>query len=302
MQPQQLRQFVNKHPTLRGLAWPLISLRRLFLAQYKKRQFGTYQQLCKILAEDPVVFVEEFSAKFAVDVRSDLFSRLLLENQYEQELVQYCQKYFDFQKDVIDVGANIGFYSVFFARKITAGRKVLSVEPTKNALRRLHKNISINGVEDKIIVYEGAASNFEGTIDINVVEGKEEYSSTGKMQHPAVGTQKSHTEKVNCTTVDALVRNYSLNPGFLKIDVEGVGNLVFEGSKNLLIKNRPVILSELSNTLLKENGSSSSAVIDFLKRYDYQVFDPVFPASRPGLRDFGDILCLPNEMNIKSIT
>ncbi|MCZ7667690.1 MAG: FkbM family methyltransferase [Chloroflexi bacterium] len=105
------------------------------------------------------------------------------------------------------------------------------MEPTNNALGRLCENIRINEIENKVIVYEGVASNDTGTEKISVIEGKEEYSSIGGINHPSVSNIKSTEYEVQSSTIDDLVENFSLDPGFIKVDVEGAENLIFDGCK-----------------------------------------------------------------------
>jgi FkbM family methyltransferase len=183
--------------------------------------------------------------------------------------------------------------------KLMSETKVLSIEPTKNAIQRLRRNIDLNGVADKILVFEGVASDKNGRIEIKTIEGKEEYSSLGEMKHPSIANDKWILEKVKSKRLDDLVEENSLDPGFLKIDVEGVEHMVFKGADKILSKYRPIILSELSELLLKNNHSSSIEVIDLLKSYDYDVFDAVYPAVPFEAKDFGDILCFPQEMNVQ---
>jgi len=82
--------------------------------------------------------------------------------------------------------------------------------------------------------------------------------------------------------------------GFIKIDVEGMEHVVLGGMRYILEHHRPVILSELSDPLLKRNGSSSAAIIDFLRSFDYRVIDPLDERLAAGTRPYGDILCIPN--------
>lgn len=258
----------------------------------KENQKRIFSNLYDLLAEDPVIRVDEFRGKFILDCRSELFKRLILHKQYEPKLVQYCIDLLDKNRDAIDVGANIGFYTVLLAKSIVNG-KVLSIEPTKNALSRLYKNIQLNCVEDNVVVFEGVVSNHVGVVEIKTIDGMEEFSSLGEMKHPVISASKFVLEEVVSTTIDELTSRYGLNPGFLKLDVEGLEHLVLDGSKNVLETNRPIILSELSNFLLKANGSSSADVIKLMKAYDYDVIDPIDPILPPGNKNFGDILCLP---------
>jgi hypothetical protein len=63
--------------------------------------------------------------------------------------------------------------------------------------------------------------------------------------------------------------------------------------RQVLERNRPVILSELSDPLLRKNRSSSESVINFIKGYDYHVTDPLNQNLPPGKRAYGDIFCVP---------
>ena len=200
----------------------------------------------------------------------------------------------DPHRDAVDIGANIGFYAVLFAKRLD-GRRVLAVEPTRNALARLRRNIALNAVESKTIVFEGVASNQSGWLEIKTISGLEEYSSLGAMDHPSIAGVAFVTERVEARTLDELVADHGLDCGFVKADVEGVEHTVFEGGQRTLAQQRPVVLSELSDYLLRKNGSSSLEVVRFFEALDYVVVDPQHPGEKPGRRLFGDILCLPCE-------
>lgn len=121
----------------------------------------------------------EYHGNFFLDYRSDLFKRIIMSKSYEPKLAQCCKDLVDNKRDAIDIGANVGFFTVLFA-KILCNRKVLSIEPTRHALSRLYKNIRLNEVSDKTIVFEGVVSNQIGETEIKTIEGKEEYSSMGR--------------------------------------------------------------------------------------------------------------------------
>lgn len=280
------------------LIYPSKLIQRAILNEKRSLQKEVLNSLSDLLVNDPIIKVNEFSGVFAIDASSDLFSRIVTYKRYEPEMVGYCKKYLDENRDAIDIGANIGFFTIMFAKGLKKG-KVLAIEPTQNAIRRLYKNIGLNNAEGKVIVFEGVALNKPGLVQIKTIDGKEEYSSLGVMKHPAIVEEEYSLEDVTSKTVDELVADNRLDPGFIKIDVEGVEHLVFEGMKNVLRINRPVILSELSNLLLKSNGSSSAKVIKMLEMFDYDIFDPLDFAMKPGTNSFGNIICFPSEMNVK---
>ena len=300
MNLKKIKTLTNKYPLLKRLLYPAIAVRRSFLKVRQPYQEEVYQNLCDLLIEDPVISIDEFRGSFAVDCRSALFKRLLLTKQYEPELVKYCLKFIDKKRDAIDVGANIGFYTVLFAKKLN-GKKVLSIEPTVNALQHLYRNIKLNNIENNVIVFEGAASNRNRIAEIRTIDGKEEYSTLGEWKHPSISKERYTLQKVKLKTVDELVPEYSLDPGFMKVDVEGMEHFVFEGSKRILENNRPVVLSELSNYLLKENGSSPKEIINLIKSYEYDVYglNPQITSNLLLVDDFNNILCIPKEVTAK---
>jgi len=289
--PIVIRSLVQRYPFLRKLLYPVIFLRRLKYTYQEK----VYQHLCELLIEDPVIKVPEFQGVFIIDCRTDIFKRLLINKDYESSLVNLVIKHLDKNRDAIDVGANIGFYTVLFA-KILSGRKVLAIEPSKNSLQRLYKNLANNNVMDKVIVFEGAVSDYVGIGEIKTLDGKEEYSTLGQWKHPAIKDEGFVVHKVEVSTIDNLVDRYSLEPGFIKIDVEGMEHLVLKGARATLENYRPIVLSELSDFLLKHNGSSSVEVINFFKSLDYIVIDAETPDVKPELKPFTNILCIPKEV------
>ena len=206
------------------------------------------------------------------------------------------EKYIDRQRDAIDVGANIGFQTVLMS-KIISNRKVLAIEPTRNALIRLRRNLKLNAAEKNVIIFDGVASDVNETTSIKVLEGREEYSTLGVVSHPSVvGDSGSFTtERVQARTLDQLADDFNLDVGFIKVDAEGHEHKIFDGAKVLLTTQRPIVISELSDTLLRKNGSSALAVIRYFEALDYVVSDPLNAKATPGLRQFGDIVCVPSE-------
>lgn len=250
-----------------------------------------------MLQTDPILKLSDFNGFFAIDPRSDLFTRSVLQGNYEPELIRVIKPHINVQRDVIDIGANIGLYTVMLAKLIEKGT-VFSIEPTKNALQRLRQNILINAVDNKVKIYEGVVSDRNGIVDLNVIPGREEFSSLGKMNHPSIRDNNREIESVNSITLDSLIERESLDPGFIKIDVEGVEHLVFQGAQKTLRKYRPVILSELCDEMLKKNGSSALEVINLIKANDYDVYDPRNLKEILEPKPYGDILCFPKERKV----
>ncbi len=277
----------------RSLAPALASRRRLRSARYARKR-RVLDDFAAIAQSDVVVRVNEFDGEFFLDPSGDILARLVLNGSYEPQLVAIAAQYVDPARDAIDIGANVGFYSVMLAHLLQPGQRVLAIEPTSAASNRLRRNLHLNGVAHQVEVFLGAATNRQGSVDIRAIVGKEEYSTIGSISHPSAVGQPFATETVQATTVDSLVKELSLDPGFVKLDVEGAEHLVLQGASELLQVHRPVILSEASDFLLRQNGSSASQLISILEHHGYTVTDPHDPTRRPGAGAFDDILCIPH--------
>jgi FkbM family methyltransferase len=290
-----LRSIVKNNPLLTNILSPAIYLRRYLIGNLViEAKNEVYANLCNILAEDPKIYVDEFDGHFFIDKRSDLFKRLVIHAFYEPELVSYCRQYIDPMRDAIDVGANIGFYSVLFSKKISKTSRILSIEPTNTAFERLKKNLELNDCMSSIILYKGVVSDQVGEIEINTIIGREEYSSIGGMNHPEISGDSYTSYKVSSSTLDVLVDKNNLNPGFLKIDVEGSENLVFKGGLNTIKTYKPVILAEVSNLLLTKNGSSAKEVIHMITNLGYKAINPSSPQLNVSDVHIGDVLFVPD--------
>ena len=173
----------------------------------------------------------------------------------------------------IDVGANIGFFSVHIARQLAPGRRVLALEPTPNALDRLRSNLVRNKVASAVEVFEGVAASEEGQITLTTFPGREEYSTIVSPTHPSVQDAKGVLIVVQANTIDRLVELGGRDPGFLKIDAEGAEHLVLTGARATLRRFRPVVMVEITNSTMADGGGTQELCFKLLSEFGYRIFD-----------------------------
>jgi FkbM family methyltransferase len=198
----------------------------------------------------------------------------MIYGEYEPELVQSLKSRIQPDRDAIDVGANIGLFTVLMSGLLAAHRRVLAIEPTPGALYYLHKNLKLNCRAGNVIVFEGVATNIAGEFAINVVPDKEEFSSIAELVHPAVKGKPSKQLRVAGDTIDNLVERFGLQPGFIKIDTEGAEFGVLSGARQTVAKYRPFIVCESwPDELVIAAGGEAGAVTRLLRSYGYDVLD-----------------------------
>lgn len=288
----RLRQALNSHRLLKSLIFPVLLVRRRFQSAYvNRRQIN--DALGRVFRNTVVLTVQEFEGTFWVAPTSDIFRRLVINGHYEPCLAELCRTLIDPRRDVIDVGANIGFFTVLSA-KYTSG-KVCAIEPTENALGMLRKNVAENGVGKKVLIFEGAVSDKSGEASIELIEGMEEYSSICGITHPTAVGQLRRNKIVECTTLADLVQKEKLNPGLIKLDVEGAEGKVLSKAWSVVEEFRPILLSEFSPQLFERSGENWKMILSKLKQYRYRLMDPLMPDVAPGTRRLGDLLAVPEE-------
>lgn len=157
-------------------------------------------------------------------------------------------------KTVIDVGANIGNHTVFFA-KVAKARKVYCFEPFKDMFNILKRNIELNGLGEKIRAY-------------NLAVGKSKGKGTMKIRNIAnLGmnrVQQDSSGDVEIDSLDNILLSSIDSVDLIKIDVEGMELDVLQGSRQILQKFKPDLCIE-ANTEIAFNKT-----LELLSKYNYK--------------------------------
>ncbi|MFA4826981.1 MAG: FkbM family methyltransferase [Candidatus Shapirobacteria bacterium] len=174
--------------------------------------------------------------------------RIALE-KYEPYLTKLILENIDINSMAVDVGANIGYYTVLLANKI---KNVWAVEPEEKTFEILTKNCE---ELKNVNLIKAAAGSKDGVTELEV--SKENYGN-----HRIISNFKfqiSKTEKVKIKKLGSLVKE---QVDLMKIDVQGWESEVIKGAKELIKKYKPTIFFELSK---KENYDKDKKMWIFLK-------------------------------------
>jgi FkbM family methyltransferase len=223
-----------------------------------------------------VVRLPQFGGSLEIGSHSDILRRILTRGgEYEPDVVALIRDRIDPGRDAIDIGANVGLFTLLLANLVAPVGRVLAIEPTEGALAYLYRNVERNHQSDRVVIFEGAVADRRGTATINVIAGMEEYSSIGSMVHPAIAGKEHRPLSVPCETVDHLTERFALRPGFIKIDTEGSEYAVLVGCRRTIEEHRPVILCEAwPEALVAASGGVPGAVAGLLESHGYVVSEP----------------------------
>lgn len=160
-------------------------------------------------------------------------------------------------KNIIDVGANIGWFTCIGA-SVSEGI-VHAFELDRENLRRFNTNVALNGLQNvkanhlAVTASEGYVSYWKeaGTagVDFNVTKGRD---------------AEREQVQVEATTLDKYSEDHCQSVDLIKIDADGAEQKVLEGGRQTIREFHPHILLEVHPHLLESSGGSVQKVLSTL--------------------------------------
>lgn len=165
----------------------------------------------------------------------------------------------------MDIGANAGSYTLLASGLKNC--KTLAFEPAPNTFEILKKNISLNGLTDKVTCFQKCVGSNYDQVHFTLNE-----DTTNHIEQ----LQSALTTEVETVKVDDFLDSFK--PTFLKIDVEGFETEVLKGASQTLASDHlNVIIIELNGSGARygyiEEGIHKELLTHSFKPYHYSPFD-----------------------------
>lgn len=241
----------------------------------KGRIFNVFKNVYLTMSDDAIFQVQGNSGTFLIDIRSFEYEYMVNKSYDEDELGQ-LMTYLDVDRNFIDVGANIGFYSIAIAQKIKrdGGRgKVFAFEPHPQNFDRLMKNVKLNSLEPYIRVFNVALSDKETKLNLVEREDFQAGSLTGNASIMIGENHDQNFESIEIVTerLDNFLDTIS-DAGLVKVDIEGHEDFFLRGAQCLIHSMRPTILLEVNLPYYKSRGLDNihEIISDLLPGYTFK--------------------------------
>jgi FkbM family methyltransferase len=166
------------------------------------------------------------------------------------------------ERNFIDAGANIGYFSCLMSKLAGPAGRVLAIEPEPRNFALLKHNITINNITN-VIVHECALGASKGSALLGL------YKSSNRGRHSIVDSDKGPAIEVPITTLDDVTRESGSGPcswSLVKIDVEGYEAFVLDGARETLTRTETLFM-EFSPPLLRKAGVDPASIFKLLSRY-----------------------------------
>jgi FkbM family methyltransferase len=182
---------------------------------------------------------------------------------YEPELA-YLERALSPGKTFVDVGANLGIYTLVASRIVGPSGRVIAFEPSAQSLSQLKANITLNGLTN-VQVYPAAVSDKIGRAFL--------YHGPDPAQN-SLGRDprlEPKGEEVVTQSLDRALSQASMERvHVIKIDVEGAEELVLRGADTVVTAHRPIIIFEINQEASTRLGLSPLGAWDLLNRLGYR--------------------------------
>lgn len=238
---------------LRGVLWriDIRKIHRLSVLPGKRYTFAHYGDITRMLYE------QQHLVKFGKSFEADVLQRFL-------ELIRPGSV-------ILDIGANVGLFSLVGSEGTGPNGKILAFEPQPLTHATLLRNLSLNGAGN-VRTFPIALSDQPGRIRLSVPkEVRATYSYGDSYLSIDPSAHDDPMAQIECKRLDDVLAEQGIDRvDLIKIDVEGAEYLCLKGATRLLdSQHKPVILMECDETLCRRFGLSVFDTLLLLHQYGY---------------------------------
>ena len=210
--------------------------------------------------------------RMIVDLRAYTECASFYTHDYDTQEIRAVLRMFKSDWVVLDVGANVGFWTIPMARMLRPGGKVHAFEPVPSNNLRLRENLGLNGLGSTTEVHDLGLSDRPATLPISLREDFANGSGTGNAS--IVIDDSDGRFRCRMIKVDALDNIFpSLNVkrlDFIKVDIEGHEDKFLDGASSTIRKFRPILHMEINESYYRRRGLVATTTFEgWAKSADY---------------------------------
>lgn len=181
---------------------------------------------------------------------------------YEPGCVQALRKRLKQGSLCVDVGANLGYFSIFMSRIVGEQGRIVAFEPMPDTVEMLRDNVRVNGLRN-VSVVAAAASDRSGSVELFSEQSQPLSKTASMIGYRLEGAAK--TTVVPSIRLDEYFAEATRLPDLIKIDVEGAEAAVLTGARETLARGKPVLVLEIHGW----GSPASQRVLHLLSEFGY---------------------------------
>jgi len=230
-----------------------------------------------------------------IDTSSFIEYEILFRGYYQPTLSELIKRSVRLGNVCLDVGANVGAYTLLMAFAAGKDGRIVALEPHPDIAARLRANIALNNL-DNVDVIEAALSDEDGKATF-YVHGNDAFNRGGSgLTSSEVASKPIEVAAVTGASLEKTADIGRLD--FIKIDVEGSEMMALRELSELIGRHRPYLIFEHQKTLWYKSGSTIEEALELLSPNDYDLYTlqaNVFRSLGHTVPANSDIFCAPRQ-------
>lgn len=192
---------------------------------------------------------------------------LLLKGFWEPQETHWALQNLREGDTFLDVGANIGYYTLIAAHAVGETGRVYAFEPDPVSFEILEHNVRLHELGN-VVLEQKAAANEPGSIELFL-------AADNKGDHRIYQAEESRPSiAIEAVTLDGYFETRDRRVDFAKIDTQGAEVLILQGMAGLIAENEEIRMAvEFWPFGLSGLGSTAEELLTILESHDFLFFD-----------------------------
>ncbi|MDR6240320.1 FkbM family methyltransferase [Aureibacter tunicatorum] len=238
---------------------------------------------------------DQFNLKFEFFSPDCVGREIYKKGIYEERLSNFLLNDLSFEDNdiILDIGANIGWYSSLLSSQISENVHIHSFEPDPSNFSLLQANLAHNA-SSNVSAHQMGVSDKTETKNLHL------YKKSNGGRHSLLDINGTETVEINTISLDDFIEKNNIDPKrikFLKMDIEGFEYFAFLGGKKAL-EFVPKMLVEYSPGYMRKGGIDPALCLELLESYNFEPYDIGKIGEQPQKLDRNFLLERNNNMDI----
>lgn len=235
--------------------------------------------LDELREKDRIAAVKTKWGEFCFLKNDFIGKKMINEGHFEDIFIQVLIKYINLGDTVIDIGANIGCYTIPFGKTVGHTGKVIAFEPQSILYSILESNCQANKLQDNIELHQVAVGHNNIDVRMDNFNNELEYISDRMTNFGGLSLGKNG-ESIKMISLDSRLDQID-KVKLIKIDVEGAERMVVFGAQKLISRDRPIIFWEknyktITPEMMELEGMNDEianfVIVEFLQKLGYSFY------------------------------
>lgn len=276
-------------------------LRRLSLLTRRVRGGGRFGEMLRkhYASQDRDMVLDDFdgTSEFHVNLSDHIGSQIFWHGHYSVDVLRIAAKLLQPSDVIFDVGANIGEFSVFAAKRAPQGR-LHAFEPMEKLSATVRGNLEANHFRNAHVHQVGFST---GSADIPI------YRTTSRGGDGAINNGLNSLYAGNGLDVAEIIKVVAMDEwcdqwkiaklDLIKMDVEGAEMSALRGGADTIRRFKPAMIVEINPVICERAGYTPRDLVDYISSLGYSIFNIGRFGSTSVPLDLNsvsrDVLCMP---------